>query len=445
MLQCPVLFGPDAELKWFVAETQALTRFRDETPLLVRKRLVADTLSWVVRDHLNSTENIRFAGPGPKHHILWDLLQRFDNKSIDRWSDAKWEAFTLQSLWRICAAGVRDVPTPVEITPGPKRLRSLLLDATGIDSDALVHDRLIRYCASFTDQGFADWALPERDKGFFKAFLHLYQQPKSVPDHWMRGLGAELSRLENSGIDANDSVVESLHILGIPESDWEDFIPATLMALRGWVGMLRQMEVRPDRVHHAVAKGTLVDFLAVRLILERYALAYVAKEELDYDGPLHNLGQVVRERVVREATKDTEQRTFILFQLAQVLGWRPSVLHGLTKEQWTALITDIESFSDLERRRIYHIAYERRFRTQALDAVAVHVSKTAGRIVAPRFQAAFCIDAREESFRRHLEEAFPDVETFGVAGFFCVAMYYRGLADAHFAALCPIVLRPKTG
>ena len=42
-----------------------------------------------------------------------------------------------------------------------------------------------------------------------------------------------------------------------------------------------------------------------------------------------------------------------------------------------------------------------------------------------------------------MEEIASGVETFGVAGFYGVPMYYRGAADAHFVPLCPIVIRPQ--
>ncbi len=65
------------------------------------------------------------------------------------------------------------------------------------------------------------------------------------------------------------------------------------------------------------------------------------------------------------------------------------------------------------------------------------------RAATPSFQIICCIDDREESFRRHLEEIDPSCETFGAAGFFGVAMYYRGASDAHPRPLCPVIIKPQ--
>src|SRR5206468_8573158 len=106
-------------------------------------------------------------------------------------------------------------------------------------------------------------------------------------------------------------------------------------------------------------------------------------------------------------------------------------------------VEEIESFSGIERRRVFHLAYEKRFTTQTLDAIALRAGSRVGRVPSPRFQVVCCLDEREESFRRNLEEVAPGVETFGAAGFYSVAMYYKGLEDAHFVPLCPAVVRPQ--
>ncbi|HEV3168262.1 MAG TPA: DUF2309 domain-containing protein [Isosphaeraceae bacterium] len=448
MLQYPLRAGPTEELVWYVAEANALRRVRQEASSAVRARMIAETRRWVMRDLRAGKETTRNGSPKSRAEqrvpdSLVELLDRFGESTIETWSEERWEGFTLQALWRVCCDGVRDLPAfttpPVPLI----RHRDLLLEATGADADSLVHDLLIRFCAAFLDQGFAHWQLPRRDEGFYRSFCALYRHAAGSPARWMQGLARELARLDDKGIGPLESIYESLEILGVSEEEWEDFIAATLLALRGWGGMVRQIEIRGDRVVHPVPPGSLVEFLAIRLVLDRFALAYTARKALGFKGPLSPARDAARERLGKHWPPSVEQRAFLVFQLAQVLGLSPDVLYRLSKQDWAALVKEFETFSGLERRRIFHMAYEKRFTTQTLDAISLHARHKTGRPSAPRFQVVCCIDEREESFRRHMEELAPDVETFGAAGFYSVAIYYRGAADAHFTALCPVVIRPQ--
>jgi uncharacterized protein YbcC (UPF0753/DUF2309 family) len=446
MLQYPLRTAPTGELLWFVAETDALRRVRPEVSSAVRQRLVAETRRWAMRD----LRGYKAAGTASSKkrrtqlpYGLAGIFGRFSDVAIESWSEESWESFTLQLLWRVCRAGVTGVPHFTPVPPVPIRHRKRLLDATGMDSDLLVHEVLIRFCAAFLDQGLAHWSLPRRDQGFYRSFCALYGLGGGPPDPWLRGIAAEFRRLQEDQVSPLASIHESLELLGVAEDEWEDFLSFTLLALRGWAGMIRQIEVRGDRVVQPVPADSLVEFLAIRLVLDRWALAYTARQALGYTGPLRGLRDELRKLAGGHEPPSVEQRAFLVFQLAQVLDWTPEDLHRLNQEHWSTLLKEIEGFSRVERRRIFHLAYERRFYTQALDAIALHAANPAATPSRPRFQALFCIDEREESIRRHLEELAPDVETFGIAGFFFIPMYYRGAADAHFVPLCPAVMRPQ--
>ena len=448
MLKHPLQTGPVEELRWFVAETDALTRFREDAPQAARAKVIDETKRWVMRDLRDGGDDLhRGAGTHGTHdqHLHDDLIRRFGESSIEHWPPATWEGFSLRLLWRVCRDGALAVkPDVVTVAKRPVlRHREALRQATNTDSDALVHDVLIRFCAAFTDQGFAGWKLPVRDRGFYRAFCDVYRLPAGPPDRWMYGLSKELARLQQQGLGPLESIRESLDLLGVDDGEQDDYITASLLALRGWAGMIWQMEVRPDRVALSAPPGSLIEFLAVRLVLERIALAHAAAESMNYRGPLAGLRAAASLRNGNGHTNPVEARALLIFQLAQIFGWSPPTLHRLTESEWTALVSEIESFSGLERRRLFHLAFERRFRRQALDAVSVHTQRETKRVESPRFQAAFCIDTREESFRRHLEEVAPDAETFSTAGFFNVPIYFRGVADAHFSTLCPIVVRPQ--
>jgi uncharacterized protein YbcC (UPF0753/DUF2309 family) len=447
MLENPIRTGPSEELVWHVAEQDALHKIRPEVSSAVQARLISETRRWVMRDLRGGGEpgedpTIRGGQRVQSSHSLQDLLDRFES-AIENWSDDDWEGFTLQALWRVCCDGVRDLPAFVPPPAPPVRHRDLLLEATGVDPDLLSNQLLIRFVGAFLDQGFAASEMPLRDEGFYSAFCTIYGQPLGCPDRWLRGLDRELQRIEARRISPLESIRDSLHALGVPPDDWRKYIADTLLALRGWAGMIHQIEERSDRAVHPVSKGSLVEFLAIRLLLDRFATAHVARTELEWTGPLKNLRETLQARVARPALPSTEQRAFVIFKLAQVAGLSPDVLHRLAAADWTKMIQEIEIFSGIERRRIFHLAYERRFAEQVLDAVAIHAEQNRGRPAAPKFQVSCCLDEREESFRRHLEEIAPQVETFGAAGFYSVPIYYRGAGDAHFTPLCPVVVRPQ--
>lgn len=447
MLQYPLCQAPTEELLWFVAETDALRRIRPEVSAAVRGRLIAETRRWVMGE-LRGKSTIRNDAPRPASERilgpgLTKLLAKFRTTPIEEWDEDAWEHFTLQTLWRVCCDGVSGAQPRERLAPTPLRHRDLLLRASGEDADLLVHDVLIAFCGAFLDQGLASWQVPCREEGFFRSFVKLYRNAGAIPEPWRRALARELTRIDTKAIEPLDSIHESLEALGVSESEREAFLSATLLALPGWGGMVQEVERRTDVVRLPIRHGSLVEFVAVRLLLERFALAEIAERTEVYSGPLRELRTELRDRLTRETPPSTEQRAFLVFQLAQLLGWTPPTLNRLEAKTWTILVEEIEAFCGIERRRLFHLAYEHRFVTQSLDAVALHrwsPRKTPGRA---RFQASFCLDDREESMRRHLEEMAPDVDTFGIAGFYGVAMYYRGASDAHFVPLCPIIIRPK--
>lgn len=432
-LQYPLATGSAAELQWLIAEMDALRRVRSDASAAARIRFVSETRRWVMRD-------LR-VGNGNNPAWVGELFARFGLARIESWSDETWEAFALEALWRVCQDGARATPTPTRDDQQPlTRHRDLLLRVTGVDADLPIHPLLIRFTAAFLDQGVSHWPLPDREHGFFRSFCMLYAQRGGPPDRWMKGLATEAARLLARNITPADAACESLALLGVAPEGWGEYVSASLMALRGWAGMVNQVAIRADSVAHPIPHDSLVEFAAVRLLLERLAVAYTARQTIGYTGPLEQLRDELKQRIPPPPPSSQEERAFSVFQLAQIFGWSPGELYHLTPGEWTLLFREVDGFPEIERRRIFHLAYEMRFRNQTLDALALHDRR---KVTNPRFQVVTCLDEREESFRRHLEEVAPDCQTFGVAGFFAIPMYYRGASDAHFIPLCPIVITPK--
>ncbi len=443
MLEHSLHTGPVAELRWVISETDALSRFRKEASITTKERMIDQTRRWVMRDLTGSQTET-----DPQiREVIKNLFERFNSTRIDSWNNQAWEAFTLRLLWEVCYIGAESTNGFSLPVSQKLRHRDLLVEATGCDIDDFVNEVLIRFCAAFLDQGFSNWALPDRDAGFFAAFKSMFRSGKSM-EWWLRGLPEELKRIEQAGMTPVDVIADSLQQLGLPAEEHEAYITQTLLALRGWAGMIWQMETNAEWTVRPAPSGTLVEYLAVRLLLERFAISTFYQQETGSNIPLEEVYPVLKKQLGHSAAASADERAYLLFQLAQVRGWCPSELHQQTGDAWTRLIKEIETFNGYERRRIYHLAYERRYRHQTLDAVAIHARQACtareqqSQVKRASFQLITCIDDREESFRRHLEEVVPSCETFAAAGFYAVAMYFRGVTDAHFRPLCPVSIKP---
>lgn len=440
LLLHPLLQGGNNELDWFMAESAGLQRLRTDVADLQKRRLITETRQLVMR-------RLRGMNLGLESKPwLSAVMAGFDSSRVEHWSESQWEAFTLHALWEVCqrCSSGEALRNANKAPPAPTpllRLRDGLLQATGADTDQMLNSVLIPYCAAWLDQGVAHCNLPQEDQGFYRAFLGLHANGERSAAWWLQGFEVLLD--SRSKLSALESIQLSLTTLGVEVAETDDFLAATLLALRGWAGMLWHVDQRPDRVHHAPAPGSLTDYLAVRLLLEEQVITAVARSALDYRASLAGLRSVLKPPAPPPKLATVRQHAFNLFQLAQILGWLPEQMAALTATDWSSLLDEVDDFNHIQRRRIFHLAYEHRFRAQTLDALASRMGRSVKPQQRPQFQAVFCIDEREESIRRHVEEVAPRSETYGAAGFFGVVMYYRGASAADFVPLCPVVVRPQ--
>ena len=434
MLRHPLHIGTDAELKWIVAETDALDRFCDSTTRINRTRIITSARKWLNDNPDQSHSNCDVSG----------TLNRLGRHS-EKWTADQSAAFSLHLLWRICLNGASEATT-IDSQSNFVRRRDLLLHSTGMDIDLLVHDVLIRFCAAYVDQGYSDWLLPNRDRGFFESFVDLYSKRSRGLDRWLHPLAHELQRLQTEGVSAEQSIEESLVVLNIADEDRVEFITQTMLSLGGWAGMIWQLESGVDWVVHAIPQRSLIGMMAVQLILEGLAIRHVGSETFDKPVSVPGIIEAATHSLTESVPLNLEKRAFLMFQVSQMLGWTPLELLQLSTSGWCELNAEIHAFGGMERRQMFQEAFERKYRHAALDAFAAHArlrrERTPTAADRPRFQMLTCIDDREESFRRHLEEVQPECETFGAAGFFAVAIYYQGAADGFYKPLCPAVIKP---
>ena len=251
MMQYPLRTLPDRELTWLIAEGGALQEFFCEVESEDIRSIVEKT-----RNDLSDAEKASHE----RISILPKLLNGSSVSTLEAWPEAKWKSFTLEYLWAACKQGVQssdsrtihngDAQTPLHTsTPAEQR-----------EANRLVNDFLIRFCGCYLDQGFATWPMPDREHGFLNAFCSLYGSRMAMLPGWLKQLPTEIVRIRSANQDAYEVVQEELKRSQLDSHACEELVKRKLLALRGWAGMIWQMETSAPWTPKPAPAGSLVGY-----------------------------------------------------------------------------------------------------------------------------------------------------------------------------------------
>jgi uncharacterized protein YbcC (UPF0753/DUF2309 family) len=429
-----------------------------------------------------------------RRHVGHELDVAATPRAIEAAARANPEPITVRAMWRACLLATQDLPRELDdevaafraSLGGSRAHRDALLALTGTDIAKHVDPVLIRLCAAVLDEGIAAWRMPARTEGLWQLFRrHLERLAADAP-------GLDGSSLADSPWDA---VEAELARLGVAENELDPYLARVLLELPGWAGMIHWRESRVEYRDGAAPRVELVDYLAIRLVLTRAWTEEIARREIGGAARLSELRRLCDERrdevtmrlrlhagslteedavevrrlllLPREEREQPLRRltarpvdhdacarrdAWTLLRIAQLVGLSPVEVDRLTRRNLQRVFAVLRTFSEDTRRAVWQEAYEAHYADQVLGALSARRSHgrpsspqpvaSASQDVLTSAQCLFCIDDREEGFRRHLEERHGDVATYGVAGFFGVAIRYRGHGEVETSALCPLGVTP---
>lgn len=261
-----------------------------------------------------------------------------------------------------------------------------------IDLDNAVQPLLFRIICSYLDQGIAVSPFPYEDKGLLHAIRNLEQQ-SAVSFFKTDRARALLS-------DTSITITDLLTILVGKTLYFAPYVYDQQFAHPGWSGMVSTVEDRPETLLYA-KKITLKDMVHLELLFEIDALIY------------------------RFGT-----------------SWKP--LGQITTHEPVDIFTDVRRSEVQEVLSIWHDAFEWSYYDTALRGLTT-VLELPSSDVSPSqdsFQAIFCIDEREYSFRTYVEQVEPKCETYGAPGFFGVAFYFHPHQAKFYDKLAPASVNP---
>jgi uncharacterized protein YbcC (UPF0753/DUF2309 family) len=260
-----------------------------------------------------------------------------------------------------------------------------------IDLENLVQPLLFRIICSYLDQGISVWTFPSNNKGFLASMREL--ELNSFSSFF------KTKRAKSLLLDENIDLHSLLKIIVGDERYFEQYLFDQQFSHQGWSGIVSSIEDQP----HSLLDSKIIslrDWIALELIMEIDAL-------------------------------DFEFGT----------NWKP--LSHLIQQAPVHLFEDISHSELLDTLTLWQEAFEWNYYDEVLGGLALQKTTAPAAPTHSDFDAIFCIDERECSFRRHIESTNPNCNTYGTPGFFSVEFYFQPFNGKFYDKLCPAPVTPR--
>lgn len=355
--------------------------------------------------------------------------------------------------------------------------RTLMRKLTGVDVMDELLPALGRYLGGWLDQGISSWQGLPQAQGFYRYWRSIALHDISA---WLAGMETWVDYIESLADDPLETIHQELIRIGIDPQHWAGYLQALALELPGWSGMFNWRAEHPGYLGSDLPVK-LEDYLAVRLVLEHLHCRRLTREHWQVDAAvadirgyfnhhvdeffvryhaynttlpeyLQHLAQEFLEsqedilpqewhqlahqiltwnlapEMIMPVGSDIYRKAWRLFQLAQYQGLDGKAVAALDQEYIERMLSIVDVLDDPNTSGyIWLRAYEYHFQRDVFNALLnkhADVMPTREPAVA---QLIFCMDDREESVRRHLEEVAPELETFGAAGVFGMPNNWRAL------------------
>jgi len=290
-----------------------------------------------------------------------------------------------------------------------------------IDIDEIISPTLFRFFSSYFDQGVSYWNMPQREVGLLESFKYYYGESSFLSNKWERSLSCLIEKIDRAGPLSIISLC--LGELKLEPENYEQYLFEICFRYKGWGGLVLSFEKHPEWNKRPDVIADFESFTAVLLLAEcAYIKSLSPKKQLEMERLVPLKMQVP------------------MFSEAFLASANISICKKENREKFKRVV---EVLTDFNRSFIWHQAYEENFYEEFLSSFQKNLETARKPESLPKLQVVCCLDDREESLRRYLEEAEDGIETFGVAGHFGLDMQYKGIFSGHFRSLCPDIVKPS--